>query len=216
MSQERVNPFDKNKPAAAATTTTFTPPSYTPAVAPTTEKTLDDRFSQPSSQIIFKPEVSNVAGFDYSYKPIVPIASVPASVYATSVVDKAEETKPKSRPEFERKLSDADIVFGEIKKASAAAAAATQSYARNRSNSSFTSTSTDSDYIYGTRNSRRENSFQKSLSVSSDKDGDFSHDPTILSTRSGVCNDAFSDFDSPNKPSAKKSWSNIDDEYDLK
>lgn len=186
VSHERINPFDKGKPPVAAAT----------AAAATEIK-----------ETVFKPDLTSVAGFDYSYKPPTTTAVPPAQPIV--------EEKPKARPEFERKLSDADIIFGEIKKAQEAYK---QNYARNRSNSSFTSTSTDSDYVYGTRDNRRENSFQKSLSVSSDKDGDFTHDPTILSNRSGVCNDAFSDFDSPSIPASqtKKSWSNIDDEYDLK
>jgi len=119
-------------------------------------------------------------------------------------------------------MSDADIVFGAIKVSSTGTDASSfkpNTYARNRSNSSFTSTSTESNYMYGTRDAKRDNSFQKSLSVSSDKDGDFTHDPTVLSSRAGINNDAFSDFDSPKTSTtsaANKIWSNNDDEYDLK
>lgn len=119
-------------------------------------------------------------------------------------------------------MSDADIIFGAIKVSSTGPDSSSfkqGGYARNRSNSSFTSTSTDSNYHYGTRDARRDNSFHKSLSVSSDKDGDFTHDPTVLSSRAGISNDAFSDFDSPKTTtttSANKIWSNNDDEYDLK
>lgn len=121
-------------------------------------------------------------------------------------------------------MSDADIVFGakptvdysSYKYSSGTSGAS--GYGRNRSNSSFTSSTTDSDYIYGSRESRRDNSFQKSLSVSSDKDGDFTHDPEVLSSRSGIANDAFLDYDSPaaSKPAANKIWSNNDDDFDLK
>lgn len=173
--------------------------------------------------------MSNVTGFDYSYKPggqAPPVAQIPLysgpkeSTEKEPSVDIEDSEKP--RGQFERKMSDADIVFGAIKVSSTGADSSSfkpSSYARNRSNSSFTSTSTDSNYVYGSRDARRDNSFQKSLSVSSDKDGDFTHDPTVLSSRAGISNDAFTDYDSPKTSttsSATKLWSNNDDEYDLK
>lgn len=251
ISHERINPFDKNK--ATTTTGTVSNVTYSPysttntysssstitssTVSATKEsqKTLDDiakdRYAKQQQQGIkntstsFKSDIITSSGFDYSYKP-PPLPTIPP---AYSSIDKADpvksEEKPKERPEFQRKLSDADIVFGAKPVVVAETTTAASSYkfgaagvyGRNRSNSSFTSTSTDSDFIYSTRDSKRENSFQKSLSVSSDKDGDFAHDPTVLATRSGISNDAFSDYDSPSKTaSLNKSWSNNDDEYDLK
>lgn len=238
ISHERINPFDKNKTPVVTTCVSYSPYSSSPStytsVVTKDEKTLDtkDRFSKqqqpPVVTDLYKPAVTNVSGFDYSYKPANQPPSVPAPVFTSSTkptteksIDKADE-KPKGQ--FERKMSDADIIFGGGKVSSAGTDTSCKpsaGYSRNRSNSSFTSTSTDSDYIYGSRDPRRDNSFQKSLSVSSDKDGDFSHDPSILQTRSGISNDAFSDFDSPNKPTtttstASKLWSNNDDEFDLK
>lgn len=220
ISHERINPFDKNKTTSSATVSSYsyTPPpsTYTPApaaapVAPITST--------------YKSDIS-LSGFDYSYKP-----PDPPMVYSKlDSVDKAESEPPATsasekksdfkRPELERKLSDADIVFGAKPSVdySSYKYSSGNGYTRNRSNSSFTSSTTDSDYVYGSREAKRENSFQKSLSVSSDKDGDFTNDPQVLATRSGIANDAFSDFDSPasNKPAANKLWSNNDDDFDLK
>lgn len=226
ISHERINPFDKNKPvivtpvttttaAAVSSSFSYTPSStFTPAPITTTQ--------------IFKPDLTASSDFDYSYKPTIPSAVLPSTTQSSVVyssrdsVDKAVAEVPSSdfkRPVLERKLSDADIIFGakpsppdysSFKYASG--------YSRNRSNSSFTSSTTDADYVYGNRDAKRDNSFQKSLSVSSDTDGDFSHDPEVLFTRSGIANHAFSDCDSPAAASfvAKQSWSNTDDDYDLK
>lgn len=220
ISHERINPFDKNKTTVttAVSLFTYTPPSSTyTSVAPVAPITST-----------FKTDISS-SGFDYSYKPPI----IPPMVFSKrDSVDKAESQPPTAtsasveksdfkRPELERKMSDADIIFGAKPSVDYSSYKYTSGsgYARNRSNSSFTSSSTDSDYLYGSRDARRENSFQKSLSVSSDKDGDFSNDPQVLSTRSGIANDAFSDFDSPapSKPAANKLWSNNDDDdFDLK
>lgn len=215
ISLERTNPFDKNKTTAAISY------SYNP---PTSTYTTP----APIAPAAYKSDLIS-SGFDYSYKPTNPM------VYSKrDSVDKAEskpetmtattEEKPDfKRPELERKLSDADIIFGakptvDYSSYKYSSGGVASGYGRNRSNSSFTSSTTDSDYFYGSRDARRENSFQKSLSVSSDKDGDFTHDPQVLSSRSGISNDAFSDFDSPapSKPAANKLWSNNDDDFDLK
>lgn len=195
----------------------------------TEDKTLKDikpieKFSTPIEPAV-KPAVvsfSTTSGFDYSYRP------PPLPVYASKDSVEKQDSKPvvaaaavksEMRHKFERKLSDADIVFGS-KPEPYTSSFKVENYSRNRSNSSFTSTSTDSNYIYG-RDSRKENSFQKSLSVSSDTDGDFSHDPAVIASKTfkGINNDAFSDFDSPKTTTAgNKSWSNNDDDddYDLK
>lgn len=221
ISHERINPFDKNKPAATTTASSY---SYTP---PTSTFT-----AAPVSTAPFKPDLTSTSGFDYSYKPSNPITfTAPASsttpqpmVYSKreSVENEppisSEKKTDFKRPELERKLSDADIIFGAKPVQPDYSSYKYSGYSRNRSNSSFTSSTTDSDYVYGSRDARRENSFQKSLSVSSDKDGDFTNDPNVLASRSGIANDAFSDFDSPasSKPAVNKSWSNNDDDFDLK
>lgn len=235
---ERINPFDKNKPVTSATSVNFSPSAYTSPYTTTSSSSsttaagstligVKDEKKQSilkDSVLPFKPDLPSAsAGFDYRYKPAPPLPGPPLIqppvLPPSKIIDDDEpedEPKPKRRHEFERKLSDADIIFGATKIA-AAAEPSFKINARNRSNSSFTSTTTDSDYVYGSRQARRDNSFQKSLSVSSDKDGDFTHDPEVLATRAGINNDAFSDFDSPLKTtsSANKSWSNIDDD-DLK
>jgi hypothetical protein len=130
--------------------------------------------------------------------------------------------------------SDADIIFGgktnmekykdkysnrgSFNKEGALSSSPKQSFDRNNSN--FTSSmSTDSDYIFGKRDDN--STFAKSLSLSSDKDGDFASDPTIGATSKrtyeGIQNVAFQDYDSPVvKPSSKPKWTTDDDDYDLK
>lgn len=91
-----------------------------------------------------------------------------------------------------------------------------------------------SDSIYATR--REVSSYNRSLSVSSETDGDFANDPRVNTSYriyEGIQNAAFQDFDSPVKttaPSASttsdvyskysSSYTNQaatdDDEYDLK
>lgn len=231
ISHERINPFDKNKPTSYESKPTGIYSSSNITIntsAPSTVikedmKTVTDKYSAPIEPTPAPTAVSftTSSGFDYTYRPPpLPIYSSRDSIEkqdSKPVEVKAEKSEKSSRHKFERKLSDADIIFGSKPEPYTA----TFNYGRNRSNSSFTSTSTDSDHIYGPRDSRKDNPFQKSLSVSSDADGDFSHDPTVIASRDvqGISNDAFMDYDSPksNLPS-KKPWSNNDDddEYDLK
>lgn len=176
------------------------------------------------------PETSS-GSFDYSYKP------TPATIFPTktSSIDKPDtknsdadmifNSKPANefkKPEFKRELSDADIIFGGTKVEEPPMYNAKRFGDYNKGNVSFSTSndySADSDYIFG---NKKDNTFNKSLSVSSDKDGDFSNDPAVMSSRTyqGVQNDAFSDFEIPpgKSTSSAKSWSNIenDDDYDLK
>lgn len=230
ISLERTNPFDKNKTPVTTAVSSF---SYTPVSTYTAPAPVAPIVPAVVPTVTGYKSTITSSGFDYSYKP-----TNPPMVYSSrDSVDKAElppttttatsEEKEKSefkRPELERKMSDADIIFGAKPTVDYSSYKYTSgpAHGRNRSNSSFTSSTTDSDYVYGSRDSRRENSFQKSLSVSSDKDGDFTHDPQVLSTRSGITNDAFSDFENSSPASscwtaANKTWSNNDDEdFDLK
>lgn len=226
ISHERINPFDKNKTPAVDNKTSgiySSLPSTVPA-AVTVDTVLKpaEKYVVPIETSV-KPSAvtfSTTSGFDYTYKP------PPMPVYPPKEPVERQDSKPKevssvkseTRHKFERKLSDADIIFGS-KPEPYTSSFKVETYSRNRSNSSFTSTSTDSDYVYGTRDARKENPFQKSLSVSSEKDGDFAHDPSVLDSRAyqGINNAAFTDFDSPKTTSATKSWSNNDDDdYDLK
>lgn len=196
-------------------------------------KTLDDssRYALPQESVVpTKIPDTGSGSFDYSYKP------TPATVYPTKTVsiDKPDtknsdadmifNSKPANefkKPEFKRELSDADIIFGGTKVEEPPMYGAKRFGDYNKGNVSFSQSndySADTDYIFG---NKKDHSFNKSLSVSSDKDGDFSHDPTVMSSRTyqGVQNDAFSDLDTPGKSaSSAKSWSNndTDDDYDLK
>lgn len=239
MLQERTNPFDKNKTPTydppkisgtgiySASTSTSTPSSF----VPTATKTIS--FS-PKPVDVTPPIVSSISssaapsvissGFDYSYRPS-PIPTYKSEVSVEKVEEppkKVERTDSSGsiRGKLERKLSDADIIFGS--KTEAFVSPYTSSFSRNRSNSSFASTSTDSDFKTTNRDSifKRENPFEKSLSVSSDKDGDFATDSRVRAYQ-GISNDAFKDsFDSPRESThtTKPSWSsnNDDDDYDLK
>lgn len=240
ISHERVNPFDKNKPPVYDNKTSGiysslasnNPPAS--IVAETPKPVVVD--SKPAAPVT--SFTSTTSGFDYSYKPptlpAMPVytskESLPSfssketlpSLSSKETIEKQDSTEEKKEPrhKFERKLSDADIIFG-AKPEPYTSSFKLENYSRNRSNSSFTSTSTDSNYMYGAKDLRRDNPFQKSLSVSSDKDGDFSHDPTVLESRAyqGISNDAFTDYDSPKTSAAgSKPWSNNDedDDYDLK
>lgn len=235
--QERVNPFDKNKPPSydppkATGTTSFysssnpgssysspiKTSSYTPkpidVTPPVVSSTLSSSSVTTSSGIIS-------SGFDYSYTPS------PIPVYKSEKsVEKVESPKTVTstdsgpiRGKLERKLSDADIIFGSKPTEPYMSTYSSSSYSRNRSNSSFASTSTDSDYNSSRGDLfKRENPFQKSLSVSSDKDGDFASDSRVRAYQ-GIANDAFKDsFDSPGASTytSKPSWRNNDDDYDLK
>lgn len=227
LSHERINPFDKNKTPTYDNKTSGIYSSLSSASTTVKDepvlKEVKPVVPLVTSTIPSVASITASSGFDYSYKP----APLPTYVSKESVERQdskpsevaVEKSEKSSRHKFERKLSDADIVFGS-KPEPYTSSFKFENYSRNRSNSSFTSTSTDSDYMYGTREIRAENPFQKSLSVSSDKDGDFSHDPTVLESRAyqGISNDAFTDFDSPktSTTAAKKSWSNNDDDYDLK
>lgn len=222
ISHERINPFDKNKPPvynAAPSGIYASIATTTPAVAKTTTPAPAFKESPP---VVTKPvDISSTYGFDYSYKPSTYVSNAPEPVVEVKKTVPQESSFERSEPtrgKFERKLSDADIIFG-AKPDITSSAFKTDKYSRTRSNSSFTgSTSGDSDYIYAPRENFRNNSFQKSLSVSSDKDGDFSNDPQVMASRQqfqGISNDAFSDFDSPKSiPSATRSWSNNDDDLD--
>lgn len=239
--QERTNPFDKNKapssvihdtPKISGTgiyssiTSTSTPSSF----VSTSTKTIS--FS-PKPVDVTPPVVSSFtssaapsvisSGFDYSYRPSpIPIYKSEKSIEKVEEPKKVERTDSSGsiRGKLERKLSDADIIFGS--KTEAFVSPYTSSYSRNRSNSSFATTSTDSDYNPTSREDlfKRENPFQKSLSVSSEKDGDFANDSRVRAYQ-GITNDAFKDsFDSPKestyKPTVKPAWSNNDDDFDLK
>jgi hypothetical protein len=226
ISHERINPFDKNKTPTYDNKTSGIYSSLSSNTS-VTSVIKDEKPAAPIEPIVTKPPIvpytTISSGFDYSYKPPIPLPT-----YKSKDSIERQDSKPsevtvvkasESRHKFERKLSDADIIFGS-KPEPYTSSFKYENYSRNRSNSSFTSTSTDSDYgssIYG---ARKDNPFQKSMSVSSDKDGDFSHDPKVLDSRAyqGISNDAFSDYDSPKSTTtANRSWSNNDDdEYDLK
>lgn len=99
-------------------------------------------------------------------------------------------------------MSDADIIFGDfaVKKANSRPSF-------DRVNSTASASVRTILYDKGVR----------SLSVSSDKDGDFTHDPRVNSSYrvyEGIQNVGFTDFDSPVK--VVESITTEEDEYDLK
>lgn len=98
-------------------------------------------------------------------------------------------------------LSDAELIFGDIPKPKK-----TDSY-------SFGS-STESDSIFASGSATGKQNFAKSISVTSEKDGDFSHDPRVASYKiyDGIQNHAFQDYESPVKNNSQAK----DDDYDLK
>lgn len=98
-------------------------------------------------------------------------------------------------------LSDAELIFGDIPKPKK-----TDSY-------SFGS-STESDSIFASGSAAGKQNFAKSISVTSEKDGDFSHDPRVASYKiyDGIQNHAFQDYESPVKNNSQAK----DDDYDLK
>lgn len=107
-------------------------------------------------------------------------------------------------------LSDAELVFGDLPSKST-----TTTVGPKKSSDSYSfGSSTESETLYGGGNHSAKPSFAKSLSVTSEKDGDFSHDPRVASYKiyDGIQNHAFQDFDSPVKNRSVAS----DDDYDLK
>lgn len=203
-----------------AATTTATPPASTFSYkAPSTTAT-------PAAYSAYKPP--SIATTSYTAKTeSVDAGKSDADLIFSRKPDTAstQSTQSSKAKDFKMAgsaMSDADIIFGGGKPA---AEPVFGRYATSKaaSSSSFsTSMSSDSDYIYGNKKSSS-GSFNKSLSVSSDKDGDFSSDPTVVASRAGpayqgIANDAFSDFDSPKNGKAKTtSWKqDDDDDYDLK
>lgn len=229
LSHERINPFDKNKAPTFDNKTSGiysslslnTPPAPAQVVTEEKKEVKPVEIPEPSVKPAAVSSFSTTSGFDYSYKPPVLPTFTPTKAIVVKQDSKSKEEvvekREPSRHKFERKLSDADIIFGS-KPEPYTSSFKFENYSRNRSNSSFTSTSTDSDYVYGSRDARKDNPFNKSLSVSSDKDGDFTHDPSVLDSRAyqGISNDAFSDYDSPKTTASveKKAWSNNDDDLD--
>lgn len=218
ISHERINPFDKNK---APTYDNKTSGIYSSIASNISAAVTVKHEKAPKPPLPAPPAIpaaapvtfSSVTGFDYSYRP------PPLPTYTSKESDEKQDSKPSEetaserRGKFERKLSDADIIFGSKPEPFSA----TYNYSRNRSNSSFTSTSTDSDYIYS-KGPVKDHPFQKSLSVSSEKELDFSYDPMIMDSRAyhGINNIGFSDDTPKEMEQEKPSWSNNDDEFDLK
>lgn len=210
LAHERINPFDKNVPPSNEnkTSSIYSTLSTNIAVPMTKQEEMELREEKPVEKIIEVkiPTVSTFTspnGFDYSYKAAPLPTYIPLeSIEKTEPIIAKDVEKSEPRHKFERKMSDADIIFGS-KPEPYTSSFKVENYSRNRSNSSFTSTSTE--YAYGIKN----NSFQKSLSVSSDKDGDFSNDPAVLASRNlaGTPKSTTSD---------EKLNYDVDDDYDLK
>lgn len=102
-------------------------------------------------------------------------------------------------------MSDVDIIFGDV--------------AGNKSSNHPSFERTYSTASAPTQK-RAYGGYNRSMSVSSDKDGDFSHDPRVNTSYrvyEGIQNAGFTDFDSPVKTAAPPPAGGADDdEYDLK
>lgn len=108
-------------------------------------------------------------------------------------------------------MSDSEIIFGSNENLPDLPVSNKRSFGR----SSFSTTMDATDSIYATR---REESrmYNRSLSVSSETDGDFAHDPRVNTSYriyEGIQNAAFQDFDSPVKTSAPPASTTVSDTY---
>lgn len=102
-------------------------------------------------------------------------------------------------------MSDADIIFGDV--------------VANTKGSNHASFERTYSTASAPTQKRSYAGYNRSLSVSSDKDGDFSHDPRVNTSYrvyEGIQNAGFTDFDSPVKAAAPTITAADDDEYDLK
>jgi hypothetical protein len=224
-SSERINPFDKNSsnyktpietpPVVNATYSSFEKPEAKSGT------NLDDltksRFEkqqgiQDRNTGRYDPVASQV-------KPTIDPPSDKYSSYTSSYMPEKVDVKPTpSESKFSRtNSSDADIIFGsktnmeKYKEKYTSRGSLKQSFDRSSTFNSNNSMSSDSDYIYGGKRDDN-NTFEKSLSLSSDKDGDFASDSRVR----GIQNAAFQDYDSPvQSKSIANKWT-ADDDYDLK
>lgn len=238
---ERINPFDKNKQTVAekatiskvtettssgSTATSSTSSSYTSTV---TGSTFDDpkknRYDLDSESTKIPSSDFNSTKSEPTSKPVTANQRTSAAKYAFGTAQYSTGS-----------MSDSEIIFGSTDQPDR------DSYSKRSQYGHGTSSTVDaSNSIYET--GRNLSSFNRSLSVSSDTNGDFANDPRVNTSYriyEGIQNAAFQDFDSPVKTTPSQSSSaaaaassettasfsstyvsgskifNDDDDYDLK
>lgn len=226
---ERINPFDKNKPIVVETKssestivlaiTTKSLPSTVnsvPSTSPTTTTTSIsstssrfDRYQEAGPTTTTIPITSTTSSYSTpSAANIISKAesstAASGSSYTTSTSKPSVQTTTTSRSEAAKyafgtgqystgSVSDSEIIFGSTDLPDF------QPTKRSAGRSSF-ATSIDADSIYAPK--RNAAIYNRSLSVSSDVNGDFASDPRVNTSYriyEGIQNAAFQDFDSPVK-----------------
>ena len=232
------NRFEKHQGVQSQTTGRYVP--VTPSIDSSTSKPLSTASSVPSyaPSTVASSDASD-SGYSTAYKTSasvdVPRTSSSAIISAPKRSDASKYTfGSASYVQSSGSMSDAEIMFGlgstvdAGRKSSFDRSYSTDQYGRQ--DSSF-GTSVDSEPVFGS--SKPEYHSNRSLSLSSDNEGDFSRDQRITSSSTtsyrvyeGIQNAAFSDFESPSRNSnsgassssspARKSTYADEDDYDLK
>lgn len=244
---ERINPFDKNKPVSSSSssnvtitgTSAYEPRNYASSLykpsttttstdVPTTETykptaDLNKKVPDIEKKTVVKQSLSKhpeyrrdirsnsiTTNTEYSATKFnsknVSSASLssqddPANISRYSIDSGAGSDYKSKFTRSSGSLSDAELIFGDIPKP-------------KKTDSYTFGSSTESDSIFASGGATGKQNFAKSISVTSEKDGDFSHDPRVTSYKiyDGIQNHAFQDYESPVKNNSLAK----DDDYDLK
>lgn len=231
---------------------TSAPPSSSTALDDLTKNRFDKNQSQNSLSRYGQSSVTDLyGGITRTESSIVVTTASTTSSYTSGTdfmkSDTTSSSLSSSKPETTKRtdaakyafgtaqystgsMSDSEIIFGELPEFSSSPASK-----RSFGRSSFAGTSMDqSDSMYAPK--KESTTFNRSLSVSSDTNGDFANDPRVNTSYriyEGIQNAGFQDFDSPVKTSTSttiadttkyssassystKRYSQDDDEYDLK
>lgn len=225
---ERINPFDKNKQSATEKVTTsknpetFSSSSSAPNTVSLTGSKLDDltkhRYDKNPGSLVdpvktdtscsgVYSKTSNIASTESSEAPSIdfnPTKSAPASKPALTA---SQQRASAAKYAFgiaqysTGSMSDSEIIFGSTD------IPEPDSFSKRSQYSHGTSSTVDaSNSIYDA--GRGVSTFNRSLSVSSDKNVDFANDPRVNTSYriyEGIQNAAFQDFDSPVRASPSQS-----------
>lgn len=231
---ERINPFDKNKPPERPA------PPVVPA-AKSADTSLDDltknrfekyqgkqdqstgRYALPPTGDSSSPKLTDATSA-YARTLSSDVGKAEVAATTASEVKRTDASKYSfGSGSFARSsstVSDVDVVFGGTENRASFersfSTASNSSPKKNFGRDSFAASVDVSDSIYA---SKREPSYNRSLSVSSEKDGDFTTDPRVNTSYriyEGIQNAGFTDFDSPVKTSAAAKAEDAEDDYDLK
>lgn len=219
---ERINPFDKNKPPTLGAAAVSASDSSTPKLIESSTST------DPSSACTG----STLDVTSESSKHSTSTAS--GILYSGSNLAKVSESNPTSKTTVDdylnKKSENVSVVASKPVPANTRASAAKYAFGSAQYS---TGSMSDSEIIFGSTDipdtlsrrlqfgsnssntvdasnsifetSRNMSSFNRSLSVSSDANGDFANDPRVNTSYriyEGIQNEAFQDFDSPVKTSA--------------